>query len=362
MSNPENTSSPESSAVTDALETLIDSRIDAKQPTTEELARAVAPLIEIPDVDPGPAAELSDGQLAQVREEISAQLPDTSKLSDGQLAQVVTLIQEHTPDDGGGSGSGSGGSGSDGSLSDEYREKIDKELLRQRVSSDPTHTARIETGVPSGVYHDHGDWGNVITVHEPVHWESAVIDAESEGMTRLRVRRIDFERPTIRNGSYVSGGKYELQGIKATREIDHGSGPQEIYPGITLFPGHYFVDRDPEAVVPMRKIATGVNFDDFNESHDIPVEVNHSWRGVPEYTPGGPSYEAPYLSNEWHRNIYYFGNLKFSYMGEEVLDREFQSYGSASYGDLSYNGDTSGSDSLSIVEPESQSQPIEKGG
>lgn len=303
----------------DELTAYVDSRIDANQPDPEELAEEVAQFIDTPTPE-----SLSEGQVAQVVDIVNSRTP--TSLTPDQRADVEAIVQNaiddrvdelagnlpdeptlpDEPEDDDDYGEGSYGDDSYGGISDATESEFQETLKNLRVSSNPAHTRRIQTGVPDGEYHPFGDWGFVITVPETVHWRSAVIDAESAGLTRLQIYEFEF----------VEGETYNLGDLAATRDIHHEQGAQEIYPDVTLEAGQYFISRDPENVQPMRRVATDVDWETFNDEHDLPVRVEASWRANADYQPGNAVFEEKYRANNWDRRLYYFGNMEFGFQGE----------------------------------------------
>lgn len=304
----------------DELTEYIDSRIAANQPDPEQLAEDVAQYI---DTEAPVQDELSEGQTRQVSELIAARVPVT--LTPEQSEEVRLIVERILDRRGVGSGDGNGSSGDGpeddreygdgpygeypyGGVSEETEAEIKSTLQNLRVAGNPNHTRRIETGTPAGDYHLYGDWGMIITVPETVHWRSAVVVAGNAGLTRLQIYEMEFEE----------GETYDLGDIVATRDIQHESGPQEIYPDVTLEPGQYFVSRDPELVEPMRRVLTDVDWEQFNSEHDLPVRVEASWRAHADYTPDNPVFDEKYKANAWDRRLYYFGDMEFGFQGQSL--------------------------------------------
>lgn len=196
--------------------------------------------------------------------------------------------------------------GGGGGISEDQTAAIDRELTNLRLIGRPKHRAMIHTGVPGGEYHPFGDWGQIITVHDDVQWRSAVVDVESPGVTKLIVEEM----------TYDEGNVYELGDVHATVELKHReAGVQEINPNISLPVGQYFVTRDTDMVVPMRRVMTDVDWDVFNQGNNVPVTVECSWRARANYELGTSEFEK-YRDNNWHRRMYYFGDMEFSFMGD----------------------------------------------
>lgn len=247
--------------------------------------------------------EFVDSRISQHKlspEELAADINEFITHPDQGLTEedVRDLINEE-------GGSDEDDSTEDDSTPDTTDEDLSEQIENVRLTNSPKHTASIDTGVPEGEYHDYGNWGVIVTVDQPVHWRSTVINAEESGMTKLQIFEMD----------YSEGETYSLQEVHATRELDHDSGQQTVYPDVILPEGQYFICRDPENVTPMREVNTGVNWEDFNQ-HNVPITVEASWRANANYQPGNPEYEK-YQQRNWDQLYYYFGNPKFGFQGEQ---------------------------------------------
>lgn len=235
--------------------------------------------------------DLIEVRLASVREDIEGLNGSLSGL-DERLGAAEKAIEDLR------------NSGGGGGIGEERRAAIDRELRYLRLTGRPTHRAIIDTGVPGGEYHPYGDWGQIITCHDDVRWISAVVDCESSGMTKLVVEEID----------YTEGEEYDLGDVHATVELNHKeSGLSVINPDIALPEGQYFISRDTDMVVPMRRVMTDVDWETVNQSHTIPVTVECSWRARANYEPGTSEFQR-YRENNWHRRLYYFGDMEFGFM------------------------------------------------
>lgn len=214
------------------------------------------------------------------------------------LDQRVTALEERD----GGSGGNGGGGGGGGGLGDDTRAEIEQELAYLRLTGRPKYRSTITAGAPEGGYHVPGDWGQIVTVHDPVHWTTAITDAETGGETELVVYEID----------YVPEETYDLGDVHQSVELHHDAGVQEVYPNITLPEGQYFVTRDSEKVQPMRRVQTDVDWEAFNAGHDVPLTVECSWRAFANYRPGGENWQK-YRENDWHRRLYYWSEMEFGH-------------------------------------------------
>lgn len=222
------------------------------------------------------------------------------------LDQRVTAIEERDWDSG-------GGSSGDGGLDDETQAEIEQELAYLRLTGRPKHRSTIATGHPEGDYHAPGDWGQIVTVHDPVHWTTAIVDAETEGVTELVVYEMEYEAPVFNeNGEVIEGGIYDLGDVHQTVELHHDAGIQEVYPNVTLPEGQYFVTRDSEEVQPMRRVQTDIDWDEFNANNDVPITFECSWRAFANYRPGGENW-SKYRENDWDKRLYYWSEMEFGH-------------------------------------------------
>ena len=255
----------------------------------------------IADFDPGSdglnaeeVREIVIGELGPIRTELSGHTDEFSNVYKriDSLDQRVTAIEARDWE----------GGGDGGGVDDETQAEIGQELAYLRLTGRPKHRSTIATGVPDGDYHAPGDWGQIVTIHDPVHWTTAVVDAETEGVTELVVYEMD----------YVPEETYALGDVHQTVELHHDAGIQGVYPGITLPKGQYFITRDSEQVQPMRRVQTDVDWAEFNAGHNVPLTVECSWRAHANYRPGGDNW-SKYSDNNWHRRLYYWALPEFGH-------------------------------------------------
>lgn len=251
-------------------------------------------------VDAEEVRTIVNEELAPIRTELAGHADEFEHLYGrvDSIDQRVTNIEERDWDSGGYGGDGD----SDSGLDDATQAEIEQELEYLRLTGRPKHRSTIATGVPEGDYHSPGDWGQIVTVHDPVHWTTAVVDAETEGVTELVVYEMD----------YVPEETYDLGDVHQTVELHHDAGTQEVYTGITLPAGQYFITRDSEKVEAMRRVQTDVDWAEFNAGNDVPITFECSWRAFANYRPGGDNWEK-YRNNDWHRRLYYWANMEFGH-------------------------------------------------
>lgn len=256
----------------------------------------------VAEPDPNTIAELVENETIKLRQVVDGMGADLTGVKErlGAVEAQIDAIKDGTVDGGGGIGS-------------DMKAAIDREVETLSIIGHPKHRSKITTGAPTGDMHPHGSWGQIITVHEPVNWISALIDADRNGVTKIKVEAMDYEKGTYENGQYVDGGTYNLGSTHATVDIHHDAGLQEIHPEIFLPTGQYFISRDESKVVPMRRVETDIDWDTFNQGHEVPVSIERSWRSGAGYEPGNEVFEEKYLGNNWDRRLYYFADMEFGY-------------------------------------------------
>lgn len=186
--------------------------------------------------------------------------------------------------------------------------RVDQELQRVRLASDPNHVAHVPTGEHQDQsFHPYGAWGTIVSADQAVHWRSADVYAESQGTTRLEIIEMD----------YTEAETYNLGKTHATRQLQLDGGLETVYPEVTIPEGTFFITRDSENptedVVGLKRVARDVDWQALNESHDIPIRFRASWQIGRQ--PGTDAF-TQYRDSGWQNLLHYYARPEFGYLDE----------------------------------------------
>lgn len=204
---------------------------------------------------------------------------------------------------------GAGGGG--GEVPSDFLADLTRTHRQLQAAATPAHVSSIETGAHEDEgYHSYGAWGTIVSASTPVHWRETTLHADGAGTVTLELFAMEYDpdEPTYNLGDRV-----------ATREIEVSGGRETVYPEVTIPVGTVFITRDsadPTAddVVPLKRTRTDVDWDAFNDVHDVPLTFERAWqigRG-----PGTDDFES-YEEQGWHRTLHYHADMEFGYGSEE---------------------------------------------